>query len=98
MKETKMALSRSDTIHYTQLAPMRPGSQLMAEWETYRREVDRLLAEGHEGKTVLIQGDTIIGLFDTRDAASEEGLRRFGTNSHLIHRVQTWEPVLYMWR
>ena len=37
------------TIHYTQLAEARPGDDFYLEWNTYRREVGRLLAEGHEG-------------------------------------------------
>jgi hypothetical protein len=41
------------TIHYSQLPPAEPGSRIAREWETYRREVGRLLAEGHEGRFLL---------------------------------------------
>ena len=36
------------TIHYTELPEDTPDSPLYQEWNTYRREVGRLLAEGHE--------------------------------------------------
>jgi hypothetical protein len=34
------------TVHYTELPAAQPNSQLYQEWECYRREVGRLLAEG----------------------------------------------------
>src|SRR5258705_169396 len=54
-----------ETIPYTELAAAEPGSPLAVEWEFYRREVGRLLAEGNEGRFVLIKGEAVIGLFDT---------------------------------
>ena len=43
------------TIHYTELPAAQPDSQLYHEWNFYRREAGRLLAEGHEGHWVLIK-------------------------------------------
>src|SRR5438105_1492409 len=40
-------------IHYTQLPESPPGSPMAGEWDLYRREVGRLLAEGNEGKWIL---------------------------------------------
>ena len=40
----------AQTIHWSELPPAEPGSPCAAEWETFRRELGRLLAEGHEGK------------------------------------------------
>jgi hypothetical protein len=82
------------TIPYTELPPADPDSPLAVEWETYRREVGRLLAEGHEGKTALIRGETVIGLFDSEDEAQKEGLRCFGLGPHLIHVVRSREPLI----
>jgi hypothetical protein len=83
------------TIHYTQLPPAQPGSQLAREWETYRREVGRLLAEGLEGRWVLVKGDQVLAFFDTYDAARDAGSRLFLQQPHLIHQVFAEEPIRY---
>ena len=88
--------NRRLTVHYTQLAPARPGSPLAEEWEFYRREAGRLLAEGNEGKHILIKGTTILGIWDTFDEAYAEGCKRF---LHLrvpfmVHQILTEEPLL----
>jgi hypothetical protein len=84
------------TIHYTELPAPQPGSALEAESNTYRREAARLLAEGLEGKHVLIKGNTIIGIYDTDDEAMEEGRRRYlvPRQPYLVHQIQTWERVI----
>ncbi len=89
------------TIHYTELPPGRPGEALTVEWDFYRREAGRLLAEGHEGRWVLIKGEEIIGIFDTCDAARDEAYRRFliPRQPYLMHQIQTRERVLRVsWR
>jgi hypothetical protein len=82
------------TIHYTELAAAPPNSPLATEWETYRREVGRLIEAGHEGKWVLIKGEEIIGIFDTQEQALTVGSVRFLLQPKLIHRILTREPVL----
>jgi hypothetical protein len=64
------------------------------EWETYRREVARLLAEGNEGRYVLIKGQQIIGIWDTREDASMMGHKLFLFQSFLIHQIQERERTL----
>jgi hypothetical protein len=81
-------------IHYTELPPSFPGSPRAGEWDVYRREVGRLLAEGHQGKHVLIKGEEILGFFASRGEAVEEGLKRFLLSGFLVHEVQEWEPVI----
>ncbi len=81
------------TIHYTELSAATPGSVLELEWTTYLREVARLLAEGNEGRHVLIKDDQIIGIWETRDEALEEGYRRFLGQAMLVHQIQTRERV-----
>src|SRR5207247_2194922 len=61
--ERAMITDHCRTIPYTELPPAQPGNPLATEWELFRREVGRLLAEGHEGKTVLIKDDNIIGIY-----------------------------------
>lgn len=88
------SISELRTIHYTELPPSRPGVALAVEWETYRREAARLLAEGNEGRYVLIKGQQIIGIWDTREDASMMGHKLFPIQSFLIHQIQEREGIL----
>jgi hypothetical protein len=81
-------------VHYTELAPAAPTSLHARESETYRREVGRLLAEGHAGEFVLISGDEIIGFWPTRKQAVVEGFRRFHTNQFIVDLVSEWQEVV----
>ncbi len=83
-------------VHYTKLEPLALGPELVQEWDFYRAEVGRLLAEGHEGKHVLIKGDQIIGLFDTKEEARQEGYNRYLLTGFLAHQIQTWERVYFV--
>jgi hypothetical protein len=82
------------TIPWTELPPAQPDSPLAAEWETYRREVGRLLAEGHEGKFALIKGDEIIGIFLTREEARQVGLDKYLLQPHTVRPILSREPVI----
>ena len=81
------------TIHYTELSEAPPGEELSGEWNTHRREVGRLLAEGHAGKFVLIKESQIIGLYDTWDAARKAGLRLYLMEPFMVHEVRAEEPL-----
>jgi hypothetical protein len=82
------------TIHYTELKPFPPGEPLAVEWSTYLREVSRLLAEGQEGRWVLIKGEEIIGIYDTHDEAAGQGYDRYLRQGFLIHQIQERERVI----
>jgi hypothetical protein len=84
----------AQTIHWSELPPAEPGSPCATEWETFRREVGRLLAEGHEGKFALIKGNEIVGIYDTWEAGQEAGLERYLLDAHLIQPILTREPIL----
>ena len=81
------------TIHYTELPDSTPGDVLATEWNTYRREVARLLAEGNEGRHVLIKGDQIIGIWDTHLEALDAGYSRFLGQPFFVHQIQTRERL-----
>jgi hypothetical protein len=81
------------TIPDTQLPEAKPDDVLFLEWTTYRPEVGRWLAEGHEGERVLINGDRVLGLSDTRRAARAEGFKQYLMESFLVHQIQREEPV-----
>jgi hypothetical protein len=81
-------------IHYSELGPNTRPTPLDLEWETYRKEVGRLIADGHEGQFVMIKGTEIVGFFDSFWDAHRAGLDQFGVFSpFFIHQVQTWERL-----
>jgi hypothetical protein len=82
------------TIHYTELVEDTSDTPAARDWNRYRREVGRLLAQGHEGKWVLIKGGEIVGIWDTEEEANRVRLQKFLMQDVLIHQVLTNEPVL----
>jgi hypothetical protein len=91
------------TVHYTELCEAKPDSPLYHEWNTYRRAVGQLLADGHAGRHVLIKGEQIIGIWDTHDEAMTAGYHRFLGQPFLVHQIQERERVLrcvtmHLWR
>jgi hypothetical protein len=86
------------TIPYSELPEMNDGGPLREEGNTYRREVARLLAEGHEGKFILIKGDQEVSLHNSWDAARQAGLRLYLMEPFLVHEVRSDEPILRLRR
>lgn len=82
------------TIPWTELPPADPNSPLAAEWETYRREIGRLLAEGQEGKFALIKGDEIIGIYEKWDEARRVGLEKYLLQPHVVRPILSREPLI----
>jgi WD40 repeat protein len=82
------------SLSYTELPGAQPGSRLCQEWNYYRREVARLLAEGKEGRFVLIKGQDILGIWDTRQEAKTAALARCLMQPCLIHQIRSREPLL----
>jgi hypothetical protein len=81
-------------IHYAELPPANPGESLAEEWNTYRGQVGRWLAEGHEGRHVLIKGEEVIGIYDTWEEAREVGLNRYLLEPFFVHPIRAEEPHL----
>jgi hypothetical protein len=84
----------SPTISYTDLPEARPDDALHLEWNTYRREVCHLLAEGREGQFILIKGEQIIGIWDTEEEVEAVARERYLRQSCLIHQIRSREPLL----
>jgi len=93
-EQARSASLPAPTVHFTELPKATPDSPLHQEWNTYRREVARLLAEGAEGRHILIKGDQIIGLWITHDAAMTAGYQQFPDQPFLVHQVEERERVL----
>jgi hypothetical protein len=81
-------------IHYTELPEDRSNEPIAREWNFYRGEVGRLLAEGNEGRWVLIYGEEIIGIWDTEEEANRNRLERFFMQPVLMKQIHEWEPEL----
>jgi len=70
------------------------GEPLAREWKTYKREVARLLAEGHVGRHALVKEDEVVSIWDTHREALQAGRLQFGLQPFMIHEVQPVErPV-----
>ena len=82
------------TIPYTDLPAATPNSPLYQEWEFYRREVGRLLAEGQDGRFVLIKGEEIIGIWDTAEEAEALAYHKYPMQPCLIQQVRSREPLI----
>lgn len=91
------------TIHWTELTEDTSGGPLATEANFYRREVGRLLAEGHEGRWILIKGEAIIGIWDKREEAFAEADQRHLLQPVLVRQILEWVPLLrpslrwYLW-
>ena len=84
------------TIHFSELPEAKPDSPLYHEWNFYRRIIGRLLAEGHEGKWLLIKREELIGIWDTQADADAVRLDRFLMQPVLMKRILTREPLLHI--
>ena len=84
----------SRCIHYTQIPDPPSDNVLAQEWMTYRREMPRLLAEGQEGRFVLIKGDTLHGIWDKFWDAVAAGRKLYGRGPFMVHEILEWEPIL----
>ena len=93
---TESFFDRLPTIHYTQLPAVPLDDPIYRECQTFRRELPRLLAEGHEGEWALIKEDEIIGLYPTLDEGYHAGLQRYLLNPFIVQPVREWQPLLRM--
>ncbi len=82
------------TIHWTELPEDTRGDAHAAEWNFYRREVGRLLAEGHEGRWLLIKGEEIVGIWDTREEALAVADERYLMQPVLVRQILSHEPLI----
>jgi hypothetical protein len=65
---------------------------LEREAETYRRELPRLLAEGHGGRHALIKGDEVISIWDTQRDALQAGREKFGLEDIAVVKIDPRDP------
>src|SRR5262249_26763596 len=80
-------------VHCTELKPCDPDRRGAADWNCYVREVGRLIAESHQGRSVLIHGGGSIRIWDTEKEAVAEGNRRF-PSLRPAHQLRVTMPFL----
>jgi hypothetical protein len=89
-------------IHWSELPELDPCGSLSTEWNTYRREVGRLLDEGHEGEWVVIKGEEVVGVWQVQEEALTAAAERFLLELVLVHQISTLEPTIrtpnFFWR
>jgi hypothetical protein len=69
---------------------------LERELATYNAKLPEL--KQHEGKFVLISGDSVIDLFSSYDDALKEGYRKFGLEPFMVKQIHAVEPIYYFTR
>jgi hypothetical protein len=82
------------TIHYSQLQDLPPDSPIRQEWNTYRRELPRLLAEGLEGKFALVKGEEVVAVFSTWEDGVRAGRERYGMRPFMVQPIREFEPLM----
>ena len=60
---------------------------LEQEFETYRRELPRLLQEGHAGRWALIRGDEVVSVWDTQRDLLQAGHERFALEPFAVKHI-----------
>ncbi len=81
----------AEKVRSRQAKRSRPAS-LSREQAVYETNLSRWLAD-HEGKYVLIKGDTVEGFHGSRDEALTAGYSRFGIGPVFVKQVLPSEPV-----
>jgi len=50
----------------------------------------------HAGKFALVRGEDLVGVYDTSDAAYEEGVERWGNVAFLVKQILSVDPIEQM--
>jgi hypothetical protein len=69
---------------------------LEKETETYNKRLSELKA--HEGKYVLIQGETVEDFFASYEDAIKAGYQKFGLSPFLVKQIQAAAQVQFISR
>jgi len=71
---------------------------LETELATYKSKLAELIADGNEGKFVLIKGDELVNVFGTYEDAIKEGYSRFSLDPFLVRQIESVEQVHFISR
>jgi adenosylmethionine-8-amino-7-oxononanoate aminotransferase len=71
---------------------------LEVELATYKSKLPKLIADGNEGKFVLIKGDDLVDVFGTYEDAIKAGYAKFSLEPFLVRQIQSVEHVHFISR
>jgi hypothetical protein len=66
------------------------GEPFAEEWRAFKRQVHRLVSEGKTGKFAVLNGDQLVGVWDTLSDADLAGRREFGGAPFLVQEIQLY--------
>ena len=93
LARTRIPRAEPPMIHSTEIAEVDARSPICREWNFYRFEVGRLLAEGYEGKWVMIEGEEIVGLWETSAHTAAYRRTRLPNTKVFVKQLRTWETL-----
>ena len=85
-----MATETGEKQHPPGGTPALPSEGLTAlacEIAVYRREIPRLVEEGHAGRYALIKDDQILSIWDTQRDALQAARERFGLEPVAVKKI-----------
>jgi hypothetical protein len=74
-------------IRFPPTATAEDKERLERDFATYRRELPRLLKEGHAGRYAIIRGGEVVSIWDTQADALQAACERFGLKSVAINQI-----------
>ena len=92
--EEAMAMVKWELDAQQRMGRVQLSDGLAVEWEYYFRVVGRLLAEGNDGKWLLIKKEQIIGIWDTEEEAEAVRQERFASQPALAKQVLGGEEFI----
>ncbi len=81
------------SVHYSELKENRSSDPAAEGWNVYVREVGRLLAEGNEGKWVVIAEGRLIGVYETKGEGHVVIAKGHFTWPAALYQVRSQHPV-----
>ena len=85
---------RRTSVHYTELTEDHSNDPAAPGWNVYVREVGRLIAEGNEGKWVVIAEGRLIGVYETKQEATGVTAGRKFAWPCTLKQVREHEPLV----
>jgi len=77
--------------------PSEQWERALRDLETYRRQLPRLLQEGHAGRYALIKDDQVVSIWDTVGDALQAAGERFGAEAVATYRINPLDLERFAW-
>jgi hypothetical protein len=87
IRQRQVPPSQQPPQEYPGLPEMEPASLGEEEWNLFRRELGRLIQDGHRGRFALIKAGEPISVWDTRKDAVQAGQLLYPQVTCLIQQI-----------